>query len=476
MKVNKYRLSYFIGQGFKGLWDNRMMSLASIFLLMFCLNILGAFALLIYNINLNLDKLGDLNIISAYVEPNVTYEEGESVLLPSSLTSAQDSSVQFLGWSTDPTATKPQFPAGGSYSVKSFDSVSGVITLYAIWSDAQIPDGVTATYNASGIAISDELPFDATVWQVGDSFPLPPGPVPRYADISFYGWSTDPDAVKGMAEGEMFTVTEEDIKGGKIILYAIWSEKTTYSAYEIVYDGNGHAVSGELPTDEKVRLATIEAQIRALNNISEVTLISKEEALQEEIANLGDHPELIEDLLAGDNPYPDMFSIAYTDNALVDNLEYQLVGIEGIYKVDCRSDYAEGIESIKNGVILVFVWFLAIIFLFSVLIIINTVKLTVYSRKDEIMLMSYIGATHTFISLPYVFEGILIGLISGTIAFFTEQFLYGRVQLMLTTDFEMITVVPFDLFGHYLLVAFLVIGVFTGVVGSCISLRKYMDA
>ena len=476
MKVNKYRLGYFIGQGFKGLWDNRMMSLASVFLLMFCLNILGAFALLIYNIDVNLEKLGDLNLISAFVEPEVSYEDGQSAPLPPALRPADESGAAFLGWSVDPSATTPEFKADGSYPVRAADSISGVITLYAVWSDAKPAEGLSVVYSATGIDIDGEFPVDDSAYAPGDALTLPPALTARYADITFLGWSTDPAATEGAAPGSELPLSAEMAKGGRIVLYAVWSEKTTYSAYEIVYDKNGHEIVGEIPTDEGVRLSRIEAQIKALANVSGVTLVSKEQALMEEIEHLKDHPELVADLLAGDNPYPDMFSITYDENALVDNLEYQLSGIDGIYKLDCRSEYAASIESIKNGVILVFTWFLAIIFLFSVLIIINTIKLTVYSRREEIMLMSYIGATHWFISLPYAFEGILIGLFSGVIAFFTEKFLYSRVALMLTTDFDMITVVPFDLFGKYLLVAFLLVGVFTGVVGSSISLKKYMDA
>ncbi len=472
-KHHQYRLHYFIGQGFKGLWDNRMMTLASIFLLMFCLNILGAFGLLIYNIDANIDKIGDLNRISAYVEPHMTYEVGETVPLPGALTVGDESGAQFLGWSVDPTAAEPEYPAGGSYTVRGEDAVSGAVTLYAIWSDARPYGGVRAVYNASGILIEGEMPTDEGYYRVGDKIRLPEAPAPRYINISFLGWSLDPDAASGMAPGEEVELKEEDIRAGKVVFYAIWSEKATFSAMEILYDSNGRILIGQIPTDEGVRLALVEEKIKALNGVSEVKLVSKEDALKEELEK---NPALGDSLHEGDNPYPDMFIVGYAQGADVDTIQYQLGTIDGIYKIDCQSEYAENIESIKNGVILIFAWFLAIIFLFSVLIIINTVKLAVFSRREEISLMSYIGASRWFIALPYVFEGLIIGLLSGGIAFFTEQFLYGRVQQMLTTDFAMITVLPFDLFRVPVLVTFLAVGVFTGVVGSCISLRKYVNA
>ncbi len=471
-KRQQYHLFYFIGQGFKGLWDNRMMTLASIFLLTFCLNIIGAFYLLIYNIDENVDKIGDLNRISAFVEPNVTYTAGEEVPLPSVVKLADNGGSTFLGWSTDPSATSAQWAPGGTYLVKGEDAVSGAITLYAIFSDAKAPSGVRPIYNASGIDIEGEMPQDETYYLLGDEITLPTAPSPRYLNVSFLGWSTDPDADHGMEAGSKVTLTEEHMTAGKIVFYAIWSEKTTFSAVSIVYDMNGRATAGDIPTDESVRLALVQEQITSLGGVIEVTLVSKEQALEEELEK---NPELGDSLHEGDNPYPDMFLIGYDENTSVDNLAYQLSNIDGIYKIDAKGDYAENIDSIKNGVILVFVWFLAIIFIFSVLIIINTVKLSAETRKDEISLMSYIGATPIFISLPYVFEGVIIGLLSGTIAFFTEKLLYGRVQEMLTTDFAMITVLPFEGFEQMILIAFLVIGVFTGVVGSCISLSKYTN-
>ena len=90
--------------------------------------------------------------------------------------------------------------------------------------------------------------------------------------------------------------------------------------------------------------------------------------------------------------------------------------------------------------------------------------------------MRYVGATGWFISLPFVFEGTIIGLLSGTIAYFLQEFMYKRVVAMLTSEFNVIALTPFSSLSRYVLLGFLVTGVFTGIVGSCISLRKYMKA
>lgn len=490
MKMRKYRWDYFIKQGAAGLWNNRMMTLASVFILMFCLNILGAFALLIYNMNVNVEKLGDLNLISAFVESDGVFKDGEKITLPESV-KAKEEGASFLGWSFHPDATVADLNAKGQYTVSASDSVSGVITLYAVWSDAGSAQGYPVLFSDAGTLIEGQMPTVSDRYDVGSEITLPIAPTARYMNISFLGWSTDPLAEQGIEAETPYVITEEDVRDEMIVFYAIWSENATDSedeivydkngcpvkagTIEIIYDMNGKEIEGEVPTVESVRLATVEKAIKELDNVKNVELISKEQALAEELEKYKDYPGLIEDLLSGDNPYPDMFYISYEDNALVDDLQYGLSEIEGIYKVNCRSDYAENIESIKNGIILVFVGFLSIVFLFSILIIVNTVKLTVYSRRDEIGVMTYVGATHFFIAVPYVLQGIMIGLLSGIAAFITEKLLYDQVQSMMSTDFAMISVVPFDTFSTGLLVAFLFIGVFTGVLGSCISLRRYTD-
>ena len=88
--------------------------------------------------------------------------------------------------------------------------------------------------------------------------------------------------------------------------------------------------------------------------------------------------------------------------------------------------------------------------------------------------MRYIGATNWFISLPFVFEGIIIGLIASVIAYFIEWYVYSYVEGMVVTDLQMISIVSFDSIKLYLLIAFVAIGIITGTLGSCISLSRYL--
>ena len=233
-----------------------------------------------------------------------------------------------------------------------------------------------------------------------------------------------------------------------------------------------------MPTDSAVRLDNIKKKLDGLENIAEngIKFVSKEETLESEKEKLKDYPSLLATLEEGDNPYPDSFVITYKDNASVSALNLQLKNIDGIYKTRCRADIAENIQNLKNGIILIFTWFMAILFIVSIFVIINTVKLAVVGRSKEITIMRYVGATKWFIALPFELEGIIIGLFSGLAAFFLQWYMYGYVQKMVMTDIQMIKVMPFGDIRIILLAGCVVIGALTGFIGSRIAIRKYLKA
>lgn len=471
--MRRYKLSYFFGQALKGLWRNGMMTLASVTVLLSCLVVMGCFTMLVMNIDRNLDSLGDLNEIVAFVDPDLSYASEETVTLAPSLTS---NGRTFLGWSTDPDAEEPSYPAGGTYTVHAEDAVSGVITLYAIWQGGAPASGYTVTYHASGLTLEGELPVDNQIYEVGSIITLPEALTARYGTIEFLGWSLSPTADgEHLLPGSEYVLAEADIKGGGVTLYAVWSEMPAYATYTIVYHAN-HVEVESLPTDSDVRLNRIRSQLENLDNIAEngITFISKEQTLADEKEKLKDYPSILATLENGNNPYPDTFVITYKDNDAVSALEMKLEHIEGIYKIRVRSDLAESISSLKNGIILVFTWFMVILFAVSIFVIINTVKLAVVYRSKEITVMRYVGATKWFIALPFELEGIIIGLFSGVVAFFAQWYAYRYVQMMMTTDLQMIQIIPFAEIRTILLIGCLVVGVVTGFIGSAISIRKYL--
>lgn len=229
----------------------------------------------------------------------------------------------------------------------------------------------------------------------------------------------------------------------------------------------------ESKTEEEV--SAIGEQIRALDNVSEVKFISKDEALAEEKEKYSEYSALYE-LVDGDNPLRDSFVITYEDNSKASTTVYQVNHIDGIAKVNFRLDLVTTIEKIKSGISLVLIWFMAILFVVSIFVIINTIKLAVHSRRSEITIMRYVGATEWFVILPFIFEGVIIGLISSGLAYLVEMYMYGYVVSMMTENFRFLTIIGFDEIRTQLLLAFLGIGVVTGIIGSTISTRRYLKA
>lgn len=227
-------------------------------------------------------------------------------------------------------------------------------------------------------------------------------------------------------------------------------------------------------TEEEI--LSIEQQINSLDNVAKVTRVTKEQALEDMKQQSEEYADLYAGITEENNPLSDSFTIVYEDNDQVVTLAYLLGQIEGVRKVKNLLDLAVKISNFKSGVLLVFGWFLAILLVVSLFVIINTIKLSVFSRRNEISIMRYVGATGWFITLPFLLEGIIIGLVSSVAGFFVEKYFYHYIEKMIMNDLQMVTIAEFSLIQPYLLWGFLGIGVLAGIVGSSISLGKYLKA
>ncbi|MBQ7921781.1 MAG: permease-like cell division protein FtsX [Clostridia bacterium] len=221
---------------------------------------------------------------------------------------------------------------------------------------------------------------------------------------------------------------------------------------------------------EEEAIVAIGDKLDSLDHVESVTRTTKSQALQQ----MKQEYEVYADVTEEENPLSDSFTIIYQENEKVPELKYQIQQIEGYRKLSDKADLASTLESFKNGIMLIFIWFLAILVVVSVFIIVNTIKLSVFARRHEISVMRYVGATGWFITLPFVIEGIIIGLVSSITAYFVEWYFYSYIETMATEDMKMITIASFDSIYLYVLIGFIGLGVLTGIIGSSISLGKYL--
>lgn len=216
-------------------------------------------------------------------------------------------------------------------------------------------------------------------------------------------------------------------------------------------------------------LKTLETELKDIQNVSSVEFESKEELLTRYEEELG---SLLEDL-EEDNPLPDTFVIHFKDLKLFDKTVAEIAKLDGIDAVDYDRALSESLVQVRTLVLTVGSWVIALLLLVSLFIIANTIKLTVYSRRLEIFIMRSVGATQWFIRFPFMVEGVILGLFAGGVAYGLVFGLYQLVGGMFDfgNSFQLIS---FGMVWWKLLLGFLAGGVVTGLLGSCISITRYL--
>jgi len=223
----------------------------------------------------------------------------------------------------------------------------------------------------------------------------------------------------------------------------------------------------------------ITKQLRETDNVRSVSFISKEDGLEEWMKELGDDGTLLEWLI-NDNPLQNSYRIVLQDLDRMDETLESIGSIRGVETISASAEVARAVSAIKRSVTNAGLAIIAILIAVSLLIIGNTIRLTVFSRRREISIMKYVGATNSFIRLPFLSEGILIGFIAATIAFFL---LWGGYTLLVrglaesTFDYANILLgsfIPFREVAPRLYGYFLLAGIGIGGIGSAAAVGKYV--
>lgn len=218
----------------------------------------------------------------------------------------------------------------------------------------------------------------------------------------------------------------------------------------------------------------LEAALLAVSNVERVTFISNAEAA-EAFRNRYEGDELFQSL--PDDNFRHRFAIDLKDIGYMSETCAALDAVEGIADVNAYEEEAAGFITIRNVAGIVCAILIAILFIVSVFIIANTIKLTTFDRRDEIAIMKMVGATNGFIRWPFVYEGFLLGLFSALLGFFMQWGLYEAVARSVATNdtINLITVVPFMEMWLYVAVVFLGAGMLIGVGGSLAAIRKFLQ-
>ncbi len=220
--------------------------------------------------------------------------------------------------------------------------------------------------------------------------------------------------------------------------------------------------------------------IKNNENIASFDFVSKEEALTEQMNYLGEYGELLEAYEGDNNPLPASYRCKVKDLRLIQNTSDQLVSLEGVEMVSTPTELAGVLITIKNVAYYGGLGILAILVFVSIVVIANTIRLTVFARRKEINIMKFVGATNGFIRLPFIVEGVVIGTISALITFVILSggyyYLLNYLATTATGWLAMVSsvLIPYEFIWMPMLIVFLGFGWFIGIVGSAISMRRYL--
>lgn len=219
----------------------------------------------------------------------------------------------------------------------------------------------------------------------------------------------------------------------------------------------------------------IELKLNEQEGVKEVIYESKEEAFTNLKEMLKDNQGLLEGYDLTDNPLPSSYIVKLDAPEYAEQIAKSVKDMTGVEDISNQQDMIDTISSFVNGVriagMILFVVFIGV----SIFLITNTTKITVYSRRKEVGIMKYVGATDWFIRWPFIIEGMIIGFVGSLIASILLFMLYKGAYGYIVSNMFLVSLVSPGFVLGTLTWIFLLGGIIIGALGSIVALRKFLD-
>jgi cell division protein len=277
---------------------------------------------------------------------------------------------------------------------------------------------------------------------------------------------------KGMSTASVFAITAM-----LLILGLFFVITVNINLFTEMLKNNYNEVEVFLNDDVKKSDAeNITKKIDAEPGVKSSAYRSKTEAMKIMKARWGENSYLLDSL--GDNPLPSSIVVTVDSMSTADNVIKMVKGTDGVEDVKYYQETVKKLTKITNFLKLAAMIIMVFLIIVSIVVVSNTIKLTVFARAKEIEIMKYIGATNWFIRGPFLIEGILIGVISSAVSAVATFFIYREIISLVGKQFMTIMsspLVPAGYLSVNLILIFLAIGVSIGACGSIVSMRKFLD-
>ena len=216
----------------------------------------------------------------------------------------------------------------------------------------------------------------------------------------------------------------------------------------------------------------LQSSIDSVDNVAAATFVTRQQAMSNFMSGYDN------DLMEGidKTAFRDRFVVQLKDISLMAQTKADLEKVDGVAKVNAHVDYANSFITIRNVVSIVSLVLIVILVIVSFFIMSNTIKLATFSRREEIGIMKMVGATNGFIRLPFVVEGLTLGLLGGALAFLAEWGLYALITGRVMSDIvgQYVDVVPFSAVAGPVGLVFLAVSVLVGAFGGINAIRNYL--
>ena len=224
-------------------------------------------------------------------------------------------------------------------------------------------------------------------------------------------------------------------------------------------------------------IANLKDDIMAIEGVADAKRKTKQDAYNEMKKDLEEYTEVLEGM------EPDFFSDSYvitlTDLDLNESVQEQISKLPHFKRITSSNQTISTLSTIGRWIRVITGTILIVLILISVFIIANTIKLTVHARRKEISIMKYVGATNGFIRTPFIIEGIIIGIVSSIISLGLVGAGYNwcAIQMAQSETIQLlgVSLLPFKELFTSILIVYIILGAGIGIIGSSISMKKYLD-
>lgn len=216
--------------------------------------------------------------------------------------------------------------------------------------------------------------------------------------------------------------------------------------------------------------------LRSMPEVKEVSYLPKDEALEQWKQDWGNYAYLLDTLSV--NPLPNGVVVRLSDLEGADAVVKRAENFDGVLEIKYYKDTVEKLMKITSFIQTAAIVIMGFLIIISVVVVSNTIKLTVFARAEEINIMKYVGATNWFIRGPFLVEGMIIGMISAALSAGVISILYYKIVELLQSDITnmfKLKLVPVEFLTYNLFWVFIALGISIGACGSIISMRRFLD-